>query len=189
LLPPSSTLTAIMLPLLFMGVGYFLPDLWLGNRVRERQRSIMRALPNALDLLAISVEAGLSLDAAMLEVVHKWNNPLSDEFSTVLADMKVGRSRREALRGLSHRTEVADITTFVSAVVQADEIGLSIGRTLAIQAEQIRQRQRQRAERLAREASIKMLFPLALLIFPAIFVVILAPAIPTIVDSLRSLGG
>jgi tight adherence protein C len=189
LLPPSSPLMAILSPLLLMIAGYILPEIWLSSRVRQRQREIMRALPNALDLLAISVEAGLSLDAAMLEVVHKWHNALSEEFSNVLADLKVGKTRREALRGLAHRTEVAEITTFTSALVQADEVGLSIGRTLAVQAEQIRLRQRQRAERLAREASIKMLFPLALLIFPAIFVVILVPAIPVIMESLRSLGG
>lgn len=188
-IPPSSPLMAVLSPLLLMIAGYILPEIWLNQRVRQRQRAILRALPNALDLLAISVEAGLSLDAAMLEVVHKWNNPFSEELSNVLADLKVGKSRRDALRGLAHRTELPEVTTFVSALIQADEIGLSIGRTLAIQAEQIRLRQRQRAERLAREASVKMLFPLALLIFPAIFVVILVPAIPVIMDTLRSLGG
>jgi tight adherence protein C len=189
LAPVQGALATVLLPILLLIIGFMLPDFWLGSRVRHRQRAIIRALPNALDLLAISVEAGLSLDAAMLEVVHKWNNPLSDEFSNVLADLKVGKSRREALRGLIHRTEVAEVATFVSALIQADEVGLSVGRTLAVQAEQIRLRRRQRAERLAREASVKMLFPLALLIFPAIFVVILVPAIPTILSSLRSLGG
>jgi tight adherence protein C len=189
LIPPSSALMAVLSPLLLMVAGYILPEVWLNARVRQRQRAVLRALPNALDLLAISVEAGLSLDAAMLEVVHKWNNPFSEELSNVLADLKVGKSRRDALRGLAHRTEVPEVTTFVSALIQADEVGLSIGRTLAVQAEQIRLRQRQRAERLAREASVKMLFPLALLIVPAIFVVILVPAIPVIMDTLRSLGG
>ncbi|MCC6629445.1 MAG: type II secretion system F family protein [Chloroflexi bacterium] len=189
LMPVQGALATVLLPILLLVIGFMLPDFWLGSQVRHRQRQVVKALPNALDLLAISVEAGLSLDAAMLEVVHKWNNPLSDEFSNVLADLKVGKSRREALRGLIHRTDVAEVATFVSALIQADEVGLSIGRTLAGQAEQIRLRRRQRAERLAREASVKMLFPLALLIFPAIFVVILVPAIPTIMNSLRSLGG
>jgi tight adherence protein C len=189
LIPPSSVVLAVVLPVLFGLIGYVAPDVWLSNRVRTRKRLILRALPNALDLLAISVEAGLSLDAAMLEVVHKWRDPLTEELSNVLADLKVGRSRRDSLRGLAQRTDIPEVATFVSALVQADEVGLSIGRTLAVQAEQIRLRQRQRAERLAREASIKMLFPMAFLIFPAIFVVILVPALPTLVNSLRSLGG
>jgi tight adherence protein C len=189
LVPPASLLMAVALPVLIGLIGFMLPELWLSNRVSARQREILRSLPNALDLLAISVEAGLSLDAAMLEVVHKWNNALSEEFSTVLTDIKVGRTRREALRGMAQRTDMTEVTAFASALIQADEVGLSIGRTLAVQAEQIRLRRRQRAERLAREASIKMLFPMALLIFPALFVVILVPAIPTMMEALRALGG
>jgi tight adherence protein C len=189
LIPPTSLLAALLLPVLIGAIGFILPEIWLNSRVRARQNQVVRALPSALDLLSISVESGLSLDAAMLEVVHKWRNPLAEEFATILADLKVGRGRREALRAFGYRTELSEVTTFVSALIQSDEIGLSVGRTLAVQADQMRMRQRQRAERLAREASVKMLFPMALLIFPAIFVVILVPAMPTIVESLSSLGG
>lgn len=189
LIPPPSLLAAILLPILVAIIGFILPEVWLNSRVRTRQQQVLRALPSALDLLAISVEAGLGLDGAMLEVVHKWRNSLSEEFATILADLKVGKSRREAMRGFVHRTELPEVAAFVSALIQADEVGLSIGRTLQVQAEQMRLRQRQRAERLAREAGVKMLLPMAVLIFPAIFVVILVPALPTILDSLRSIAG
>lgn len=158
--------------------GYVLPTVWLNGRVRSRQKSILKALPDAIDLLTISVEAGLGFDLAMQRVVEKWNNELSREFDRVLADIRLGKNRREALRDLVARTGVPDLSTFVAAIIQADQLGVSIAKILRVQSDQLRIRRRQRAEELAHQAPIKMLFPLVFLIFPSMFVVILGPAVP-----------
>src|SRR4029077_15517673 len=129
---------------------------------------IFRAMPNALDLLAVTVEAGLGFDQALGEVCAKWQNDLTREFAIYLSEMQVGRDRREALRGITSRTGVPELSSFVSAVIQADELGTGIARTLMIQAEQVRIRRRQQAEKLAHEAAIKMVIPMVFLIFPAI---------------------
>ncbi len=162
--------------------GYVLPTVWLNGRVRSRQRAILKALPDAIDLLTISVEAGLGFDLAMQRVVEKWNNELSREFDRVLADIRLGKNRREALRDLVARTGVPDLSTFVAAVIQADQLGVSIAKILRVQSDQLRIRRRQRAEELAHQAPIKMLFPLVFLIFPSMFVVILGPAVPVLWD-------
>lgn len=162
--------------------GYVLPTVWLNGRVRSRQRAILKALPDAIDLLTISVEAGLGFDLAMQRVVEKWNNELSQEFDRVLADIRLGKNRREALRDLVARTGVPDLSTFVAAVIQADQLGVSIAKILRVQSDQLRIRRRQRAEELAHQAPIKMLFPLVFLIFPSMFVVILGPAVPVLWD-------
>jgi len=125
----------------------------------------------------------------MLEVVQKWDNELGQEFSTVLGEMKLGKSRRDALRALSSRVKVQEVQLFVSAIVQADEIGMSISRTLSIQAEQMRVRRRQRAEELAHKAVIKIIFPMVFFIFPALFVVLLGPSIPSILNTLSQMSG
>jgi tight adherence protein C len=171
--------------MLVMGaLGFLTPALWLGGKIRARQRAIVRAMPNALDLISVTVEAGLGFDQAVSEVCQRWQNELTREFSIFLGELQMGRNRREALRGLTERTGVPDLNGFVSAVIQADELGTGIARTLTVQAEQVRIKRRQHAEKLAHEAAIKMIFPLVFLIFPAIFAVILGPAIPTILDSL-----
>lgn len=162
--------------------GYVLPTVWLNGRVRSRQRAILKALPDAIDLLTISVEAGLGFDLAMQRVVEKWTNELSREFDRVLADIRLGKNRREALRDLVARTGVPDLSTFVAAVIQADQLGVSIAKILRVQSDQLRIRRRQRAEELAHQAPIKMLFPLVFLIFPSMFVVILGPAVPILWD-------
>lgn len=158
--------------------GFALPTVWLNGRVRGRQRSILKTLPDALDLLTISVEAGLGFDLAMQQVVQKWDNELSREFNRVLSDMRLGKSRPAALRELVGRTGVPDLSTFVAAVIQADQLGVSISKILRVQSDQLRIRRRQRAEELAHQAPIKMLFPLIFLIFPSMFVIILGPAVP-----------
>jgi tight adherence protein C len=161
-------------------VGIVLPQQWLTGRVNSRQKSILKSLPDAIDLLTISVEAGLGFDLAMQRVVEKWDNELSREFSRVLADTRLGKNRRDALRELTGRTGVGDLSTFVAAVIQADQLGVSIAKILRVQSDQLRIRRRQRAEELAHQAPIKMLFPLVFLIFPAMFVVILGPAVPMV---------
>lgn len=157
-------------------LGFFLPVLWLGNRIRRRQNEIIRTLPDALDLLTISVEAGLSFDGAMQRVADKWKNELGRAFQRMLNEMRIGKTRREALRDMSNRIEVPDVTSFVAALIQADQLGISIAKVLRIQAEQMRIKRRQRAEEKAQQAPVKMLFPMTFLIFPTILIVILGPA-------------
>ncbi|MBI4757674.1 MAG: type II secretion system F family protein, partial [Chloroflexi bacterium] len=180
-LPKTVILTAV-----FTVLGFYLPNIWLSRQISQRQNAIVKALPDALDLLTISVEAGLGFDAAMAKVVEKWTNPLTMEFARVIGEIRMGKARREALREMAQRCEVPDVTTFIAAIIQADQLGVSIARVLRIQSDQMRVRRRQRAEQKAHEAPVKMVFPLVLLIFPSLFVVILGPAIPKI---LRALGG
>jgi len=166
-------------------LGYVLPGIWLTLRIRNRKSNILRALPDALDLLTISVEAGLGFDSAMTKVTEKWTNELSQAFTRVLIEIQMGTLRREALRAMADRAGVPELTSFVAAIIQADQLGVSLARVLHIQSEQMRIRRRQRAEELAHQAPIKMMIPLVFLIFPALFVVLLGPALP----SLRSAFG
>ena len=173
--------TAFTQRLLFTGVmgllGYFLPVIWLGRRIRSRQAEIVKTLPDALDLLTISVEAGLPFDGAMQRVAEKWDNEISKAFRRLLTEMRMGKSRREALRDMADRMDVPDVTSFVAALIQADQLGISIAKILRIQSEQMRIKRRQRAEEKAQQAPIKMLIPMTFLIFPTILIVILGPAI------------
>ena len=172
----------------FTALGFMLPALWLTTRIQNRQHDIFRAMPNALDLLSVSVEAGLGLDQAIGEVCAKWQNELTREFARFLNEIRVGRSRHDALRGMVERTGVPELSGFVTAVIQADELGAGIAETLAIQAEQIRIKRRQHAEKLAHEAAIKMIIPMVFLMFPAIFVVLLGPAVPIIMETFQGVG-
>jgi len=159
--------------------GWFGPDLMLRSKTDTRQKQIQRALPDALDLLVISVEAGLGFDAAIQRLVDKRSDALALEFARVLAEMRVGRSRRDALRDLAQRTRVPDLNSFVSAILQADQLGVSVTKVLTVQAEQMRVLRRQRAEEKAAQLQLKMIFPLAIFIFPALCVVIMGPVWPT----------
>jgi len=170
-------------------VGYYLPSLWLRSKTSSRQREIARSLPDALDLLTICVEAGLGFDGAIARVAGKWDNELCREFRRVLQEVQLGKLRREALRAMANRVEVPEVSTFVAAIVQAEELGVSIAKVLRIQAEEMRRRRRQRAEELARQAPIKMLPAIAFLIFPAIFVVLLGPAVLRIMTMDVGIGG
>lgn len=167
----------ILLPVAGTALGFYWPVLWLGSKVRQRQHEIVKALPDALDLLTICVEAGLGFDAAMAKVADKWDNELSLAFNRVLQEIQLGKLRREALRDMADRMEVPDVSTFVAAIIQAGQLGVSIARVLRIQADQMRVRRRQRAEELARAATLKILPPVAFLIFPALLIVLLGPAV------------
>ncbi len=166
-----------------LGIGYIGPEFWLGKRVKARQQKIIRMIPDSLDLLTISVRAGLGFDAALAKVVEKVDGPLSDEFRRALAEVRVGKTRRDALRDIIPRTEVAPLTNFIGAIIQAEQLGVSISKVLQVQAEQLRIERRQRAEEMAAKAPIKMLFPLVGCIFPSLFIVILGPAVILIVQN------
>ena len=165
-------------------MGYILPEFWLGGRVRARQKAILLQIPDALDLLTISVRAGLGFDAALGKVVEKMKGPLVDEFRRALAEVRVGKIRRDALRDIVARTEVVPLTNFIGAIIQAEQLGVSISKVLQVQSEQLRIERRQRAEEMAAKAPIKMLFPLVGCIFPSLFIVILGPAIILIIANL-----
>jgi tight adherence protein C len=167
-------------------LGFFAPEFWLNRRIRARQRAILLSIPDTLDLLTISVRAGLGFDAALGKVVEKETGPLSDEFRRALAEIRVGKSRREALRDIVPRTEVPALTNFIGAIIQAEQLGVSISKVLQVQSEQLRIERRQRAEEMAAQAPIKMLFPLVGCIFPSLFIVILGPAIILLVTNLRT---
>jgi tight adherence protein C len=166
------------------GLGfYLLPTLWLSSQIRRRQTEIVKALPDALDLLTISVEAGLGFDAALSKVAEKWDNELSLAFNRVIQEIRVGKLRREALRDMAENMDVPDVTSFVAAIIQADQLGVSISKVLRIQSEQMRIRRRQRAEEKAHQAPVKMLFPMVFLIFPALFIILLGPAVLVVMNS------
>ncbi len=167
-----------------IGIGYIAPEFWLGRRVRKRQHLILLQIPDALDLLTISVRAGLGFDAALGKVVEKLQGPLTEEFRRALAEVRVGKARREALRDIIPRTEVVPLTNFIGAIIQAEQLGVSISKVLQVQSEQLRIERRQRAEEMAAKAPIKMLFPLVGCIFPSLFIVILGPAVILIVQNL-----
>jgi tight adherence protein C len=171
---------ALMFVVVLGTIGFLLPDFWLGGKVRQRRRNLLRALPDAIDLLSISVEAGLGFDAALNRLVEKTQNELAFEFGRVISEMRIGVPRREALRALAERTGIQELGIFVTAIIQAEQLGASITNVLHVQANEMRIRRRQRAEVLAHQAPIKMLFPMAFLIFPPMFVVILGPSIPTV---------
>lgn len=182
-------INALLYTLLGTGVGYILPGIWLGQQIKKRKDNLIKGLPDALDLLTVSVEAGLAFDSAMQRVSEKWDNELSREFKKVLTDVRLGKVRRDALKDMVARCGVDDVQTFIAAIIQAEQLGVSISKILRVQSDQMRIRRRQRAEEKAHQAPIKMLFPMVFLIFPALFVVILGPAVPRLYDSLGGLGG
>ena len=160
-------------------IGFFLPDLLLYNAGSKRQAKIQSALPDALDMLTVCVEAGLGFDAALAQVARYTRGPLAAEFARALQEMQIGVARTQALRGMVARTSVAELRAFVSAIVQASELGIAVARVLREQANEMRVRRRQRAEEKAQKVPIKILFPLIFCLFPALFVVILGPGVIT----------
>lgn len=172
-------LLLLLLATLFgLFLGYVLPGIVLARSIKGRQRKIQRALPAALDMLALSASAGLTFDGAVGQVVERWQTPLSDELRRLLVEFRMGSERRIAIRGLARRTGLADVSRFCNAIIQADSLGVPISKVLTEQAVEMRIRRRQRAEEAARKAPVKMLFPMVGLVFPALFVVILGPAVP-----------
>jgi tight adherence protein C len=163
-----------------LAIGFVLPEFWLGRRIRKRSMDMVLQLPDALDLLTISVEAGLGFDAALAKVVEKMEGPLVDEFRQALAEIRMGRTRRDALRDVVARADAQPVANFIGAIVQAEQLGVPIAKVLQIQSQQLRIERRQRAEEAAAKAPVKMLFPMVGCIFPTIFIVILGPAIVTV---------
>lgn len=176
-----STSTSAGTGLLYMiggaGVGYILPELLIRSKIRRRQDNIVRALPDALDLLVICVEAGLGFDMAMGKVYEKWDNDLAVAFGRILREIQLGKLRRDALRDMASRMDVPDVTAFTAAVIQADQLGVSMGRILRVQSDQMRVKRRQRAQEKAHQAPVKMMIPMVLLIFPSIWIVLLGPSV------------
>ena len=157
-------------------IGFKAPDMYLGNKAGKRASQVIDTLPDALDLLTISVEAGLGFDAALVKVTEKMKGPLTEEFKRASQEQRVGKSRQEALRGISERVEVKELQNFISAIIQADQLGVSMSKVLRIQSEQLRMERRQRAEEKAARAPILIMLPTVGCIFPSLFIVILAPA-------------
>lgn len=173
----------ILFPALGGSIGYLAPVFWLNRKIKARQKNILKILPDAIDLMTISVEAGLAFDGAMQRVADKWDNELAWEFARAISEMRVGKTKRDALREVVARTGVADLSTFVASVIQADQLGVSIAKVLRIQSEQMRVRRRQRAEEQAHKAPILMMIPMVFLIFPATYIVILGPSVPKIMQA------
>jgi tight adherence protein C len=164
-------------------LGFYLPVMWLGSKIKNRQNEIVRSLPDALDLLTICVEAGLGFDAAMSKVTEKWDNELSQAFGRVNQEIRLGKLRREALRAMADSMDVPDVSSFVAAIIQADQLGVSIAKVLRIQSEQMRIKRRQRAEEKAHQAPVKMMIPLVFLVFPSIYIILLGPALLLIIEA------
>jgi tight adherence protein C len=176
-------LSGLGISALFMIIGYMFPSMWLSSRIGARQKAVFRAMPDALDLLTICVEAGLGFDSAMKKVHEKWEDELALEFGRVLQEINLGKIRREALKDMSERLQVSELTSFVAAVIQSEQLGVSMAKVLRIQSDQMRVRRRQMAEEEAHRAPIKMIFPIALLIFPSILMILLGPAALLLITS------
>ncbi|MBI4926637.1 MAG: type II secretion system F family protein [Anaerolineae bacterium] len=164
-------------------VGFLFPQIWLTSRINRRQKEIRKSMPDALDLLTICVEAGLGFDAAMAKVAEKWESELSLAFARVIQEIQLGKIRREALRDMADRIGISEMTSFVAAVIQSEQLGVSMAKVLRIQSDQMRVRRRQAAEEEAHKAPVKMLIPMALLIFPSLIIVLMTPAALKLMNS------
>jgi tight adherence protein C len=173
----------VLTPLLGF-VGYYLPEWILRSRSGKRQKSIQRALPDALDLMSITVEAGLGFDAALERVSREMGGPLGEELYRVVQEMRLGKGRGEALRDLASRTTVEELKSFVLAMVQAEIFGISVSKVLHVQARELRTKRRQRAEEAAQKLPVKIVFPLILCIFPALLTILLGPAAISIYENM-----
>jgi len=178
----------VLVVLAFTLLGFFFPQLWLQSRVNARQKDIRHALPDALDLLTICVEAGLGLEAAMSKVAEKWQNQLSLALLRAIREIQLGKARRDAMRDMADRVGLPEMTSFVAAIIQSEVLGVSLAKVLRIQSDQMRIRRRQRAEEQAREAPVKMILPLAFLIFPSILIILLTPAGIQLTKAFAGLG-
>lgn len=182
--PPSA---AMLVPAILFGTaGASLPVFWLSSQARVRKHAMLRSLPDSLDLVTISVEAGLSLDGAFHQVAEKQPGPFADEIRQMLREIALGKMRRQALLDLGERTEIDDVGTFVNAIIQAERLGTSLAPVLRAQTQRLRVRRRQRAEQEARRAPVKMVFPLVFCLMPSLFIFILGPVVVSVVDFLSS---
>jgi tight adherence protein C len=159
-----------------------LPTLWLRARMQRRQNSVRKGLPDALDMLSVCATAGLGFDQSLQRVSEHWHTPIGAEFGRVISEMEMGLSRRDALRNLSNRLDIQEISSFVALILQTEQLGMSISDTLHAQADQMRMERRFRAQEMAQKAPTKMLIPMAFLIFPALLAVILGPSIPAFIE-------
>jgi tight adherence protein C len=166
----------VLVVIIFTALGFFFPQLWLGSRISRRQTEVRKALPDALDLLTICVEAGLGFEAAMSKVAEKWENELSLMFGRCIREIQLGKTQREALRDMADRIGLPELSSFVAAVIQSQSLGVSMAKVLRIQSDQMRMKRRQFAEELAHQAPVKMIIPMALLTFPSIMIILMAPA-------------
>lgn len=178
---PVSKIMLILAALI--GLTYIFPGLYLKKLIQERQHEIEKSLPDVIDLLTVSIEAGLSFDGAMAKLAEKMSGVLVSEFSIVLKEMKMGISKRDALKSMIERVPLANLITFVGAIIQADQLGVSIGNVLRIQSNLMRQKRRQRASELAMKAPIKILFPMLFFIMPTVFIVLLGPVIIKLIQT------
>ena len=174
--------STVMVTLSITAIILLYPSMTLNSKIRVRQKEILKSLPDVMDLLTVSVEAGLNFDAALSRVVEKMPGTLSREFETVLQEIKVGRSKKDALYDMADRLSVQDLRSFIAAVVQADQLGVSLGRVLRVQAEQIRLNRKQRIQEQAMKAPVKILIPMVIFIFPVIFIVLLGPVAINLID-------
>jgi tight adherence protein C len=181
-------------PLVRIGVAllvpltYMLPDYYLKNKISKKQQDVRKSLPNALDLLTISVEAGLGFDQALYKVSSNCKGALGEEFKRTLKEMEIGVARKDALRNLSKRTDVPELNTFIFSIIQADIFGISIGKVLRIQAGEMRVKRKQAAEEKGMKAPVKLIFPTILFLFPALMVIILGPAAINIMNTLKNIS-
>jgi tight adherence protein C len=184
-----AVLLALAPPLVYLApvgggvLGYLVPSITISRKIKKRKKSILLALPSALDLLTISVEAGLAFDAALARVTDKYRNVLASEFTQVLNEVRLGRPRLEALDDMGRRNKVEELNNFLQAIIQSEQLGVGIANVLRIQSEEIRRRRRQRAEEQGQKAPIKMLIPMVGCIFPTLFIVLLGPAILQVTGS------
>ena len=172
----AGSATGLLLTVGLAAVGFFGPDYFVNLKARSRRERVKADLPDALDLLAVSVEAGLGFDGAIAKITEHMEGPLADEFSLTLGEMRIGESRQDALKRMADRVDAPELSSFTRAIIQADQLGTSLGRILRVQAADSRLRRQAAAEEKAMKAPIKMLFPTVLFIFPSIFLVILGPA-------------
>jgi tight adherence protein C len=177
----------LVLPFAVAAAGFFLPDVWIRNLGEHRQIDLLLGLPDVIDMLTVCVEAGLGFDSAMARVALNLEGAMPSECGRVLQEMQFGMSRSDALRSLLDRTDVPELRTFVSAIIQSTELGISVGDVLREQAREMRLRRRQRAEEKAHKLPVKILFPLLLCILPALFAVVLGPAVISIVHTFKGL--
>lgn len=182
------TMTSGMSSIALVAIGYFLPDLVLKSKAEERQKKIQDDLPDHLDQITMSVDAGLGFEGALARVAQTGEGPMAEEITRVIQEMQIGVTRKEALRNLASRTNVQDLRVFVSAMIQSEQYGLPIANVLRVQASELRERRRQRAEERAMKMPVKIVFPLVLCIFPSLFIVLLGPAAIRIYRALFSSG-
>ncbi len=170
-----------------IALGFILPGFILGKLLTTRQKTILNSLPDVIDLITVSVEAGLGFDGALMKVVDKKPGPLADEFDKVLQEIKVGRQKKDALRDMSQRLDIQDFTAFAGSIIQADQFGVGIANVLRIQSEQMRLKRKQRAQERAMKVPVKMLIPMVVFIFPTLFIVLLGPVVLKLIEQFSAM--